>query len=300
MKQTFDPASPPLANVPALSCRGIVYSYCDCDILRGVDLELANGELGVIFGRSASGKTTLLRCITGYLQPASGTIDSSGSRRRAADFRGMALDESAIRLMKLWKKLDAHRTDCREGPFYSQPAAARMMFADDANILPQLTAEENVHFAVAPICSDAALRRDLVGELLAIVGLSGVRLHRPAELSSGQQRRLSLAQSLVCNPPFLALDEPTSALDTGTKFDILRLVQDLHRAIGLTGLVVTHDIDSVLLLADVVFRLSGGRIVSTDRIVTLQPRRSEDLAREELVSLRQELVDFVSNTEECP
>lgn len=285
------------AEQPALACCGVTVTLGGHLVLRGVDLELKNAELGVIFGRSASGKTTLLRCITGYLKPASGNIKVS----RAPSSRLIGWESSweedipSASLIELWRKLNIRRRNVGSGVLYTVPTETAMMFADDSNLLQQLTSEENLLLALTPICKNNHLRKELVTVILGLVGLLKVRHQVPAELSSGQKRRLSLAQCMIRNPRFIALDEPTSALDTSTKFDILHLIQNLHRSIGLTGLLVTHDVDTVLMLADVVFYLDEGRIVSTERVAIPRPRQLQQLDRQDFINLRQNLLSFLEN-----
>jgi ABC-type nitrate/sulfonate/bicarbonate transport system ATPase subunit len=215
-----------------------------------------------------------MRCITGYLQPTGGVVETvvaPAPEVAPAPGRTKARARHAL---------------------YSAPAPTAMMFADDRNLLPQLTGEQNILLALAPTELGLERRLEAVASALQRVGLEEARYRVPAQLSAGQRRRLSLAQCLVRNPECLALDEPTSSLDTATKFNIVALVQRLHQERAFTALVVTHDIDAALLLADDLIFFRDGRICDSLVINAPRPRRAVDLDNRELALARSRLLAF--------
>ena len=135
-----------------------------------------------------------------------------------------------------------------------------MVFADCSNALTQLTAQENIELVLAPICEDVNIRKHIISLLLEITDLTSVRHQTPSQLSSGQLRRLCLTQSLAVNPRLLVWDEPTTGLDTGTKYELLSFIQALRSAVCFPGIIVTHDIETALLLADEIYMFRDGRI----------------------------------------
>jgi len=288
----LDISVPLPADDVVVECRNLVLRLGKNEILKGCDLALRRHSVAVVFGRSGSGKTTLLKSIAGYLKPTSGSIHVTASvppvPARNAAMRG---DHVPNPILGIWT---AHGQGGRTRSFlYADPSPSAMMFADDTNLLPQLTAAENLMLALAPINSDAARRQSLVSAALSLVGLSNVARHKPSQLSSGQKRRLSLAQSLIRVPQFVVLDEPTSALDTRTKFDMLSLIQDLQMRVELTGLIVTHDIDTVLMLADEIVYFDDGRVQKVERVDIPKPREPQDLDWPVYIDIRRRLVDFL-------
>ncbi len=274
-----------------MDCRDVHASLGGTEILKGCDLTLRKNKIAVIFGRSGSGKTTLLRCLTGFLDPDSGTVrvrmqEPEGSQPVSAD--------PSPHLLAAWGQKNGMRAV--RGLLYAEPSPSAMMFAEDQNLLPQLTSEENLLLPLAPICSDSNTRNRLAREALDLVGLFEQAGRRPEELSSGQRRRLSLAQCMLRGPQFVALDEPTSALDTHTKYEILTMMQRLQASLGLTAIVVTHDIDTVLLLADEIHFFDDGRIVEVDQVPIAKPRAPEALGGPGYSSLRKRLIDFLIET----
>ena len=181
--------------------------------LRGVDLAVRRGEMVAVMGPSGCGKTTLLNCLSGLDTVDAGTITLEG--------RDLA------------KLNDRERTDYR---------AKRMGFVFQVyNLLPVLSAVENVELPllVAGMSPKAARRKAM--EALAAVGLAEWAKHRPAELSGGQRQRVTIARALVNDPAIVWADEPTGALDSQTANEILDLIRALNERIGLTVVIVTHD-----------------------------------------------------------
>ena len=201
------------------------------DALRGVSLDVGQGELTAIMGPSGSGKSTLMHILAGLDRPTGGSVSIAG---RAI----VGMDDNELTLLRR-----------KHIGFVFQ------FF----NLLPMLTAEENV---VLPL-SIAGERPDRawVDELLAKTGLADRRTHRPSELSGGQQQRVAIARALVSRPTVLFADEPTGNLDSATSEEILELLRDSVAGYGQTMVMVTHDSDAAASAHRVVL-LEDGLIVN--------------------------------------
>lgn len=288
---------------PIVSCEGLEFSYGPgAKVLKGASLQLSTSALGVIFGRSGEGKSTLLRCLLGYLRPSHGTIKwaEEGPFKFSLPVAGSSeIGERARQLATLWgqfKKPDEEgRQGFRRNLLYKAPVGSMMVFADCSNALPQLTAEQNIQLVLAPICSDANLRNRAADLLLNITGLTKFKHQKPGQLSSGQLRRLCLAQSLAANPRLLVWDEPTVSLDTGTKYELIRFIQALRSAVCLPGIIVTHDIETALLLADEIYLFGNGRIERKIKVNAPTPRLPEDIDLPYYRPIRAEMIRFLDS-----
>jgi putative ABC transport system ATP-binding protein len=183
------------------------------EVLRGIDLDVAQGEFLALMGPSGSGKTTLLNLIGGLDRPDRGEITVAGERIDSL---------SAGRLTK-WR--------ARHVGFIFQ----------FYNLLPVLTAERNVEVPLLLTNLNAKERLRNVTAALTLVGLADRAKHKPGELSGGQQQRVAIARALVSDPSVLVCDEPTGDLDRETSDSILSLLQLLNREHGKTIVMVTHD-----------------------------------------------------------
>ncbi|QFR00001.1 ABC transporter ATP-binding protein [Streptomyces phaeolivaceus] len=181
--------------------------------LDGVDLTIADGDRLVIQGPTGGGKSTLLQMLGGLDKPSDGSIELDGTD-----------------LAKLSEaKLTTVRSENIGFVFQS------------FNLIPTLTAQENVETALVPLGVKAKERRQRAAEALESVGL-GERLgHLPAELSGGQQQRVAIARALVKRPKVLLADEPTGNLDESTRDEIMEVLETLWKEHGLTFIMVTHD-----------------------------------------------------------
>jgi len=286
-----------------VSCKNLEFGYNpETRVLKGVNLILPEGALGVIFGKSGDGKTTLLKCLMGYLTPTSGMIEWSAKEddptaTQTDDWSGVG--DRAIQLIGVWRELSKQKTNRRMGLrrrlLYTGRNPSLMVFADSSNALPQLTAEENLRMALAPVCADVTLRERAISLLLEITDLEKVRSQKPQQLSTGQLRRLCLAQSLAVNPRLLVWDEPTGGLDSATKYELIRFIQDLRSAVRLPGIIVTHDVETALLLADVIFLFDDGRIAKTRSVDIPFPRSPQDLDGPGYRPLRVEMIRFLAS-----
>lgn len=182
-------------------------------VLMDINLEVERAEFVSLMGPSGSGKSTLLNLIAGIDQPSSGRILING-----VDIA--TLDESAL-------------ADWR---------AANVGFIFQFyNLMPVLTAYENVELPLLLTNLSRRQRKEHVEACLAMVGLSERMDHYPNELSGGQQQRVAIARALVTDPTLIVADEPTGDLDRATGEEVLKLMDELHRDLGKTIVMVTHD-----------------------------------------------------------
>jgi putative ABC transport system ATP-binding protein len=200
------------------------------DALRGVSLDVTQGQLVAVMGPSGSGKSTLMHILAGLDKPTTGTVTIAGTEITTL------VDSKLTRLRR------------KHIGFVFQ------FF----NLLPMLTAEENV---VLPL-SIAGEKPDeaWLTELLASTGLTDRRAHRPSELSGGQQQRVAIARALVTRPTILFADEPTGNLDSTTSGEILDLIRHSVDTYGQTTVMVTHEARAAA-IADRVLFLADGLIV---------------------------------------
>jgi putative ABC transport system ATP-binding protein len=210
--------------------------------LEGLDLRIASGEFVVVAGPSGSGKTTLLQLLGALDRPTEGVVRFEGR-----DLRELGDGELArLRLSEL-------------GFVFQQ-----------FNLIPTLTARQNVEAALAPTGADASARHLRAGELLEAVGLAARSEHLPSQLSGGEQQRVAIARALANDPRVLLADEPTGNLDTTTGREILALLRQLADGRGLTIVVVTHD-PAIADDAPRVVHMRDGRQVAADELVAAQP-----------------------------
>jgi putative ABC transport system ATP-binding protein len=199
--------------------------------LQGVDLVIEDGEWLAIQGPTGHGKSTLLQILGGLDRPTKGVVDLAG--------RNLArLGESKLTKVR---------------------AASIGFIFQTFNLIPTLSAQENVETALVPLGVPTAERRKRAREALAEVGLGERASHLPSELSGGQQQRVAIARALVKRPGVLLADEPTGNLDEGTRDDIIALLERMWREHGLTMVMVTHD-STVARRAQRIGMMRGGRI----------------------------------------
>lgn len=201
--------------------------------LRGLDMKVADGELVAVQGPSGCGKTTLLNLVGGIDRPTAGRIEIDGLN---------IVDYSDAELV-------LHRRN-RVGFVFQ-------FF----NLVPTLTAAENVQLPMRLAGKSAKERDERTKELLNLIGLANRGIHRPDELSGGEQQRIALATALANDPPLLLADEPTGELDTKTGHEILELFGRLNEEFKKTILVVTHD-QRVANIAHRVLQIEDGKITS--------------------------------------
>jgi iron(III) transport system ATP-binding protein len=211
----------------ALRVEGLVKGYGSREVLRGVDLDVAPGSLTAVLGLSGCGKTTLLRVIAGFERAQAGRV---------------ALGE---------RTLDDGRT-------YVPPEQRGIGYVpQEGALFPHLSVRDNVGFGL----TRAQRRGDTVAQLLEMVGIAPLARRLPHQLSGGEQQRVALARALARSPHALLLDEPFSSLDASLRTHVREEVHELLRAQGITTVLVTHDQEEALSLADVVAVLRDGEVV---------------------------------------
>jgi putative ABC transport system ATP-binding protein len=213
--------------------------------LQGIDLVIEDGEWLAVQGRTGHGKTTLLQMLGGLDRPTAGVVEFDGQ------------DLAAMH--------EARLTKVR--------AASMGFIFQTFNLVPTLSAAENVEAALVPLRSGAAARRRRAASALESVGLADRARHLPSELSGGQQQRVAIARALVKEPKVLLADEPTGNLDEDTRDEIISLLEKLWRERGLTLVLVTHD-SPVARRAQRVAVVSRGRL----SLLSRPPRTGDDQA----------------------
>lgn len=200
-------------------CDGVVRIYqsegVEVFALQGLDLQVMRGELIAVVGASGSGKSTLLRILSALDTPTAGAVGVAG--------RNLLTMNAAQRL--------AYRRSV-VGFVFQQTAA---------NLLPYLTATENVEVPLRATSTPARRRRERACELLDLVGLTGLEDRLPGELSGGQQQRVAIAVALANEPELILADEPTGELDSATSAEIYEVFADVNARLGVTVIIVTHD-----------------------------------------------------------
>ena len=229
-------------TTPMVSVRGVHKFFGDLHVLRGIDLDIAPGEVCVILGPSGSGKSTLLRCLNMLEDISAGRVFVDG------ELLGYREDDNGVLHERRDKEIAAQRS--RIGMVFQR-----------FNLFPHMTALENVMEAPIQVLKRSKSEaREQALELLDRVGLADRGDHYPAELSGGQQQRVAIARALAMDPDIMLFDEPTSALDPELVGEVLQVMQDLA-AFGMTMAVVTHEIGFAREVADQVVFMDGGVIV---------------------------------------
>jgi phospholipid/cholesterol/gamma-HCH transport system ATP-binding protein len=227
--------------------RNLGYAVNGRPVFAGLDMDIPRGRITAIMGPSGTGKTTLLRLITGQVRPDLGSIVVAGQ-----ELQGM-----------------------RRADLYVLRRRMGMLFQNGA-LLTDLSVFENVAFPLREHTDlPERLIRQLVLTKLQAVGLRGAAELMPAELSGGMSRRVALARAIVMDPEILIYDEPFVGLDPISLGVILRLIRRLNDALGITSIVVSHDVHEISTVADAVFLLSGGKVVARGTPQELQSYPSE-------------------------
>ena len=211
---------------PAVRIDALRISYGDTEVVKGVTMEVARGEIVSLLGPSGCGKTTTLRAIAGFADPDSGAIEVHGE------------DVVAI---------PAHRRDIG------------MVFQGYA-LFPHLTAFENVAYGLRMRRLNRTEIEARVAKALAMVRLTGFEDRRPRQLSGGQQQRVAIARALVIEPRVLLLDEPLSNLDAKLRQEMRVELRRLLKSMEVAAIFVTHDQEEAIILSDRVVLMNDGRI----------------------------------------
>jgi phospholipid/cholesterol/gamma-HCH transport system ATP-binding protein len=232
---------------PIVEIRNLGYAVGGRPIFDGLDMDIPRGKVTAVMGPSGTGKTTLLRLITGQVRADSGSLHVAGE-----DLRNL-------------KRADLYALRRRMG----------MLFQNGA-LLTDFNVFENVAFPIREHTDlPERLIRQLVLTKLEAVGLRGAADLMPSELSGGMGRRVALARAIVMDPEILIYDEPFVGLDPISMGVILRLIRRLNDTLGLTSIVVSHDVQEISTVSDNVFLLSAGKVVARGSPQELRANPSE-------------------------
>ena len=213
--------------------RGLNFSRGSRMIFDGIDLDIRRGKVTAIMGPSGTGKTTLLKMIGGQLRPSQGAVEVDGQ--------------------------NVHRL--RRSALFELRKRMGMLFQSGA-LLTDISVFDNVAFPVREHSKlPEALVRDLVLMKLEAVGLRGACELMPNELSGGMARRVALARAIAFDPMMIMYDEPFTGQDPISKGVLVQLIHKLNNALGLTSVIVSHDVAETAAIADYIYVLSGGKVV---------------------------------------
>ncbi|HIE53940.1 MAG TPA: ABC transporter ATP-binding protein [Chromatiaceae bacterium] len=230
MRKTQETGTAPLVRI-----RDLHFSRGPRKIFDGVDIEIPRGQVTAIMGPSGTGKTTLLKLIGGQLVPDRGTVEVDG--------------------------LKVHELGTAE--LYRLRMRMGMLFQTGA-LLTDLTVFENVAFPLREHTrlSESMLRK-LVLLKLEAVGLRGARNLMPAQLSGGMARRVALARAIALDPMMVLYDEPFTGQDPISMGVLVKLIRQLNDAARITSVIVSHDVEETCAIADLVYVISGGRVIES-------------------------------------
>ncbi len=232
------------------------------EALRDINLQVRQGEFICVIGHSGCGKSTLLNMVSGFLQPSSGAVT----------LRGVPIE---------------------------RPGPDRMVVFQNYSLLPWKTVEQNVELAVKAARPElaAGARAQVVDHHLEMVGLQEARHKRPAQISGGMRQRVAIARALAVQPEVLVLDEPFGALDAITKEELQEELLAIWREHKPTVLMITHDIDEALFLADRIVMMTNGPSAGIGEILEVpfeRPRRYESIQDDPRYGqLRNHALDFL-------
>lgn len=226
-------------------------TFGDTVALEEIDLSVPAGEIHGIVGRSGAGKSTLIRCLTGLERPSSGTVAIDGTD--ITDQSGSGLREARRSIGMVFQHV---------------------------NLLDSRTALHNVAHPLQIAGVSKAERLAKARELLEIVGLGDRADNYPAQLSGGQKQRVGIARALAAEPKVLLCDEPTSALDATTTDQILGLIRSLRDRLGITVLIITHEMSVIREICDSVTLLADGRVAKTGKLAEVISEPGSTLAKD--------------------
>lgn len=221
---------------PIISANHIVRCFKtgagDFYALKGVNMEIPQGRLTILKGRSGSGKTTMMNILSGLDDATEGTVD----------FAGQILQEMSKREVEMLRRKDIG--------FVFQAVS----------LIPIMNAYENVDFALRLADIPEEERDERIKRSLSYVGMQERTLHMPGQMSGGEQQRVAIARAVAHRPKVIFADEPTAALDTESGLRVMRLFRNLIEKEGITILMTTHD-PNLMELGDVVYEMEDGEIV---------------------------------------
>lgn len=214
--------------------RGVHFSRGERKILDGIDLDIRRGKITAIMGPSGTGKTTALNLIGGQIYPSAGDVEVDG-----------------LSVPKLRRK-----------ELYALRKRMGMLFQSGA-LFTDLNVFDNVAFPLREHTGlPESMIRDLVLMKLEAVGLRGARDLRPNELSGGMSRRVALARSIALDPMMMMYDEPFTGQDPITVGVLMKLIRQLNDSLGMTSVIVSHDVQEVCAISDYIYLISGGKVIA--------------------------------------
>jgi len=233
--------------VPLIKIRDLHFYRGDRAIFDGVDIDIHEGKITAIMGPSGTGKTTLLKLIGGQLRPDKGTIEVDGK--------------------------DVHKLSHKD--LYELRKRMGMLFQSGA-LLTDLTVFENVAFPLREHTDlPESMIRDLVLIKLQAVGLRNARNLMPSELSGGMARRVALARAVSLDPMMIMYDEPFTGQDPISMGTLVNLIHKINWSMGLTSIVVSHDVAETAEIADEIYVLSGGKVIENGTPTQLKQSSSQ-------------------------
>ena len=244
-----------------ISVRGLTKSFGDVHALAGIDLDIAHDEFVSVVGASGCGKTTLLNVVAGLTTQTDGEV---------------LVDDQPV----------------------TGPGRDRGVVFQTFTLLPWLTAQGNVEFALADEPMSKAERAEIAREHVALVGLQGFENSYPSQLSGGMQQRVAIARSLSYRPEILLMDEPFGALDALTRREMQRLLTSIWEGARMTVLMITHDIEEALITSDrvVVMTPRPGRIAGIIDVNLPRPRSLDMIDAPEFRAMHHEVMSLVQPT----
>lgn len=246
-KTASDSPMPRCSTDTIIEVRDVHYSFGNRAIFSGLNLSIPRGRITAIMGPSGTGKTTLLRLMTGQLKPDRGQVLFDG------------LDVATLSTHDL----------------YALRLRMGMLFQNGA-LLTDIDVFENVAFPLREHTDlPEPLIRNIVLTKLQAVGLRGAAQLMPSELSGGMARRVALARAMATDPEVLIYDEPFTGLDPISMGMIVRLVRQTNFALGVTSIVVSHDVEELSILADCSYIIAGGKVAAAGSFVELKDHPSE-------------------------
>ena len=230
-----------------VECRKVSVGYSDVPVLKDIDLTIKRGEIVALLGGSGCGKSTLLRCITGLLPPLSGEVLLLGK-----PLYELSVDDRNLLLR-------------HTGTAFQQDA-----------LFGSMSVDENVGLALRELTNlPEPVIREMVRMKLALVNMSGVEAREPASLSGGQRKRIALARASILDPEIIFCDEPSAGLDPIVAAGIDETLLKFRDALGISLVVVTHELESIKAIADRAIMFARGGIVAQGTIAELSESQDE-------------------------
>lgn len=219
-------------------------------VLRDINLSIKKGEIYGVIGLSGAGKSTLVRCINRLEEPDSGNVLIDG-----VNITQLSKNELSKRREKIG------------------------MIFQTFNLFDSMTVTQNIEFALKGTIKDKKERMNRVYKLVDMVGLSDKLNHYPSQLSGGQKQRVGIARALANEPDVLLCDEATSALDPLTTQTILDLLKDINEKLGVTMIIITHEIDVIKYICDDVAVIENGHIMECGNVVEVMMRPKSETSK---------------------